>query len=417
MIARFAAEKEKQARQLSKKQSDRWPSEAGKFFKAAKSGHWDEATNLYAAFQNKYILSSTVPTNGWDGFMAKFYTSFSRTGLTPTNFWPNPVGPQWRPVDDVYFAIRQFQTWDPQLLRFYATNIIDSIPSNSVFISGTDQGFFTVPAFKDARHNGGSFCTLTPNKLADSSYLEYADEFYGKKVRIPTLSDLLGVYNSGTLAAVGWTNAVWLVNARLFQELVTNNPDCEFYYDENWHFDWPMPHLVPHGLILKINHAPLSALDVADVDKDRVYWRDIVTRLTGLDTDDAMSLPKIYYFIATVYIRKDFNHLKGDLHFVTNFAAMQTFATLKLAIARVYAWRTTHSSQDSEKRRMSLEADLAFHQTLALCPWVDVLSPYCEFLVSQNRTNDLRVLSDCIQKTFPESPTAGQVSALITNRP
>ena len=268
IISRFAAEREDEARLLSKSESVRWIPEAGDFFKAAESGQWGKATNLYAAIQKKYILAATPPTNDWGRFMVRTYASLGRLGLTPTNYWPNPQGAQWRPVRDVYYAIYQFKTWDPDLLRFYATNVIDSIPTNSVFISGTDPGFFAIPAFCALRPNSQGFITLTPNALTDESYLAYADERYGKRIHIPTQADLSGAFSdyvadatrrakSGQLkpgenftnSAAGLTVsgeiAVMQINALVLWNLFTNNPGREFYYEERWPLDWTTPYLIP----------------------------------------------------------------------------------------------------------------------------------------------------------------------------
>jgi hypothetical protein len=437
IMAKFASEREGEARQFSKKESERWPPEAGDFFKAAESGRWDRAINIYAALQKKYVLAPGPPTNGWGGFMVKSYAYLGRYDLTPTNYWPNPWGSQWRPIDDVYFAIGQFKIWDPDLLRFYATNIIDSIPANSVFISGTEPGFFVVPAFCASRQNGGTFITLTPNKLTDGSYPGYCEEVYGKTIHIPTQADMSDAFSdyvadatqrakSGQLKpGENFTNnaagpiisgeiAIMQVNALLFRDLFTNNPGREFYYEERWPLDWTTPYLIPHGLIFKINSLPLPSLDPDIVERDRAYWHAIVLKLTGLGADDAISFPKLSDFAEQVYLRKDFGHFKGDTRFATNLAAQINFAKSRVSIARVYAWRADNSPDATERPRMSREADLAFRQTFALDPRLSELWQYGAFLFSRNRTNDLQALTVGVQKFAPDGDTAKYLAALAT---
>ena len=334
---------------FSKNESVRWTPEAGDFFKAAEAGQWDKATNLYTQIQNKYIVTSAPPANGWGGFILRTCASLARHGLTPTNYWPNPWGPQWRPIDDVYYAISQFQSWDPDLLRFYAINVIDSIPTNSIFISGQDSGFFAVPAFCKSQPNGDTFITLTPNKLADDTYLQYANEMCGKAIRFPTQADLSTAFsdyvtdvtrraqlgqlklgenftnNAASGPTISGEVAVMQINALLFWDLFTNNPSREIFYEERWPLDWTTPYLIPHGLIFKINPIPMPVLFPAIVDQDRAYWHAIVAKLTGLSTEEEISFPRLSDFAEQVYARKDLSHFKGDPHFATNFAAQIYF--------------------------------------------------------------------------------------------
>jgi hypothetical protein len=440
ILANFAREREREARAISETESTRWPPEVAQFFKAAEDGHWDQATNLYATLQNKYVLAPSPPTNGWGGFMVKSYAGLGRHGLTPTNYWPDPSGPQWRPVDDIYFAIYQFQHWDPGLLRFYATNIIESIPTNSIFISGQDSGFFAIPAFCKSLPKGDRFITLTPNKLVDENYLKYADEIYGKAIHIPTEADMSDAYsdyvadvtqrarsaqlkpgevftNTAAGPTIGGDIAIMQINALLFWGLFSNNPGREFYYEERWPLDWTTPYLVPHGLIFKINPAPLFSFDAAIVDRDRIYWHVVVRQLTGLDKNEDLLFPRLSDFAEQIYLRKDFSRFRGDLHFATNIEAQITFAKSRISIARVYAWRVDNSAGSGDRQRMSNEADLAFRQAFALDPRLPELAQYGAFLFSLHRTNDLQSLAEVIQKINPGGSTSTYLSALVNYHP
>ena len=440
LIARLATAKEEEAKQLFKRQSTRWPREAHKFFAAAKFGRWEEATNIYEELQRKYILTNTVPTSGWDGFFAKKYAFLSRYGLTPTNYWPEPFGQQWRPVENVQWAIYQFQRWDPELLRYYATNLIDSIPSNSIFIGGSAPGFFVPAVFWQLRHRADPLEILSPNKFADDTYLEYADNLYGKTVQIPTpedFSDASSTYMAEvtkrvregralpgeTISAtsgvptVNSTNAVSELNALLFQRLTTKNRGREIYYDENRHFDWTTPYLVPHGLIMKISHVPVSALAPAEVNRDRIYWQEIVRTLTGVETVEQLTLPQLCDFVERVYLDKNLTGFKGYPRFATNEIAQQTFAQLRFAIARVYEWRAWNQTNLTDKSDMPGEAELAFKQAFALYPRSDDLAWYGALLYSERRTNDLRILAGSFRKFVPGGGTDVYLSTLLTNLP
>ena len=442
LVSRLASEKEGQARRLFQDESTRFPPEARLFFRAAKAGRWEEATNLYAEIQQKYILAMGPPTNAWDACMARTYTALSRYDLTRTNYWALSYGPQWRPIEDVHWAIYQFQRWDPELIQFYATNIISSIPAGSVFISGSPFGFFVIPALNShSGRDGDPFVTLTPNKLVDDSYVEYARRMYGTKLKMLAQDDLadaysdyvsdaterarLGLLKPGEIFTNNGAGGVSLngevamtqLNALLLKRLFTLNPDRDFYYDEGWTLDWTTPYLIPHGLILKINHTPLDSLDPAVVDRDRQYWNAIVRSMTGLELDDTTPLTQISSFAETVYLRKDLSYFHGNSRFVTNEIAQTAFAKLRVSIARVYAWRAANSSTESEKPQMAREADFAFRQTFALCPRVAELDQYGIFLFSQGRTNDLQTLADAVKKFDPGGSTAIYLNNLANYHP
>jgi len=57
------------------------------------------------------------------------------------------------------------------------------------------------------------------------------------------------------------------------------NPDREFYIQESVPLDWMYPHLMPHGLILKINRQPLAELPEKTAKQDHDYWSRCTARL------------------------------------------------------------------------------------------------------------------------------------------
>src|SRR5579872_492358 len=123
VLARFAEAKEKQAKELNKKQSYRWPGEASRYFEAMEAGRWNEASNLFAELDRKYnSFAASAPTNGWDGFKMKAYALVSRVGGLPRNYWPRLDGSQWEPVKEVKGACDAFQKWDPEMLLLFGSN-------------------------------------------------------------------------------------------------------------------------------------------------------------------------------------------------------------------------------------------------------------------------------------------------------
>ncbi len=430
-MSRLAAERAEQSRQLFKEKSIRWPGELSRFFDDAQVRHWQDAAQDYQSARQKYILSPARPTNGWNGFVAKAYHSFAGLGITRTNYWPPPGGPQWRPMEDLNSAIKLYQRWDPGLFQIYYTNLLGSIPAGSVFVSDTDSYFF-MP--------GGKFLTLTANQFVNSDYLGAARSLGWKSVQLPTQGDLSTIFSSyvadaiarsksgrlrpgenisvttGGSASVGGIGAITQLIGLVLRQVVTNNPNCNFYYDEGHVLDWTLPYLVPDGLILKLDHSPVVAMDESIVEQDHEYWQRIVRQLTGLGPEDCRSVSQISEFAQAVYGRKDLSGYHGDPRYATNEIARQFFAEMRIAIAGVYAWRATNSAASTESPRMAREADFAFRQALALNPTADGLPRFGEFLLSQDRTNDIQILVNTVQNIEPASKTAVDLSELLKAR-
>lgn len=430
LMPRLAAERAEQSRQLFKEQSIRWPGELSRFFDEAQAGRWQDAAQDYQIVRQTYILSPARPTNGWNGFVAKAYHSFAGLGITRTNSWPPSDGPQWRPMEDLDSAIQQYQRWDPELLQMYFTNLVNSIPADSIFISDTDS-YFMIPS--------GKFLTLTANQFINSDYLGAARSLSRKSVQLPTPGDLNAIfssyltgvtarYKSGRLksgenvsvtgggTSVGGIGAITQLIGLVLRQVVTNNPKSDFYYDEGNVLDWTRPYLVPHGLILKMDHSPVVAMDASIVNQDHEYWQRMVRRLTGLGPDDCQTVSQISEFAQAVYGRKDLSRYHGDPRYATNEIAQQFFAHMRMAIAGVYAWRATNSAAGAESPLMASEADFAFRQAWALNPTAVGLPRYGEFLLSQNRTNDIQILINTVQSIAPASKTADDLSELLKVR-
>jgi hypothetical protein len=433
-MARFAKEKEIQARQLGKAESDRWPVEFDHFFSAAESGNWDRAVNIYAEMRQKYSVSSTAPTNGWGGAMVETYAALSKFGITSTNYWPNPLGPQWRPIDDVYYGIGQFRIWDPELMRLYMTNIANSIPPDAIFLTGTESGFFVVPAMTWSPTNHKSFITISPNKFADANYLKYLSHLYDRVLKVPAAEDLSDAYSTyydavqdraakGKLMpgesypSIAGDVAVMQINGLMLKTFITTNHNREIYYEEHFPIDWIVPYLIPNGLVSKVSQSALTNLDPSVVERDRTYWRGLVRTLTGFDADVGTPAFQFLDFGEKVYDKKDLSQFKGNPRFATNQAAQWTFAECRLNLARIYMWRANNGLDLEERRRMAREADFAFGQSLALCPPEYTAGDYGLFLYTQNRTNDLQLLAQRIRTIAPTHPNADYLSMLLTNRP
>jgi tetratricopeptide (TPR) repeat protein len=206
--------------------------------------------------------------------------------------------------------------------------------------------------------------------------------------------------------------AVMAINALLTKVMFDKNPDHEFYVEESFPLDWMYPHLTPYGVIMKINREPLSELSQDIVDRDHEFWAQFSTRLIGNWISYDTSVSNICAFADQVYYRrklpKDF---KGDPAFVRDNDGQKAFSKLRSSIAGVYNWRIGASHSPEEQRRMIKEAEFAFKQAYAFCPYSpEALFRYINLLLSTGRVDDALLLATTSQKLDPFN---GQIENLI----
>ena len=80
------------------------------------------------------------------------------------------------------------------------------------------------------------------------------------------------------------------------------------------------------------------------------------------------------------------------------------FSKLRSSIAGVYVWRIEHAANPSEKERMVREADFAFRQSLALCPYSpEAVFRYVDFLLKQGRSSDAILVASTSLELDPEN--------------
>jgi hypothetical protein len=334
-----------------------------------------------------------------------------------TNKYPH--GMWLQPVRETYCAIKAFVVEDEKYSKVFGDDIIQSIPPGSIYFGGTDPGRFIVTALEKSQVKADPFFTLTQNQLADDTYLKYLRSMYGEKIYIPTKEDSQKGFqdymedaqkrlqknqlkpgenvrkdSNGRIQANGQI-AVMEINGLLVKTIFDKNPDREFYIEESFPFDWMYPYLEPHGLIMKINRQPLPELSDEIVQRDHDYWTNCIAPMIDgwLNTDTTVA--KVAAFAEKVFARHDFNGFSGDPRFVRNEYSYATFSKERCAIAGLYAWRAQHAASDSEKRRMQNEADFAFRQAWALCPYSpEVVFRYVNFLLTENRRADALLVAE-----------------------
>jgi hypothetical protein len=218
------------------------------------------------------------------------------------------------------------------------------------------------------------------------------------------------IQNDGRVQISGEV-AVMGVNGLMVKTVFDNNTNREFFIEESFPLDLMYPYLEPHGLIFKINRAPLTSLPDGIILQDRDYWMKYLTPLVGDWMNTNTPLQEVISFAEKVYLKHDFDGFKGDLQFIQNADAQGIFSKRRNDIADLYVWRMNHAANASERERMAHEADFAFRQAFALCPSSPGgLFRYVNLLLSENRLADAILIAETVAK-FP-SPLNSDVTQI-----
>jgi outer membrane murein-binding lipoprotein Lpp len=387
----FVAEKEAQANATTNER----PSEFNAYFAAAAKGDWLTVSNTFLEFQ-------------------KHAGQYEHSGKTDERL----RGPAWQAVMETWGALDAFGGGDEKYSAMFGNDIIQSIPPGSIYFGGTDPGRFLVTAMCKSQVNADPIFVLTQNALADSTYLDYLRAMYGGKIYIPTpedsqrcfqdyVEDVQQRLKQGKLMPgedvhvvdgkpqVRGQVAVMNINGLLVKTIFDKTPDREFYIEESFPLDWMYPYLEPHGLILKLNRQPLAGLSEEMVSRDHEYWARYVTPMIGGWLHDDTPVGEVAAFVQKTFGKQDFAGFTGDPRFIQNAYAHRMFSKLRSSIAGLYAWRVEHPVDAAEKQRMIHEADFAFRQAWALCPYSpEAVFRYVNFLLAQNRGADALLVAE-----------------------
>src|SRR5208283_3633774 len=180
---------------------------------------------------------------------------------------PPLPGTSWIAMIETYRAFAMFSFWDEKYAMAYAHDIIESIPPESIYFPGLLIGGGLIPALQKSESNGDPCFTISPFDFdfPEERYRTYLQNMYGDKIYVPSKADVEKCFQEYTPDALlrNQQNKLLMEDFQQICKLIAKvifdkNPDREFYYEEVGPIDWMYPYLEPHGLILKINHQPLS---------------------------------------------------------------------------------------------------------------------------------------------------------------
>ena len=358
----------------------------------------------------------------------EYFATGAKGDCTAADRLFNQITRRWReeqkgspvsgPMMEAELACECFSGMEMKHAEAFARDVIDSIPTGSIYFGGTDPGRGLVTAFVKSLPEADPFFVLSQNPFASRPYLEYVRAAYGKKLSLPTTEDLKKAFadyatdvkarmkedklkpgetveedDEGKLTPT--STVAWMeVNALLTKMVFDRNPRHEFYVEESFPMDWMYPHLSPHGLILKLNRKPLAALSAKTVEEDRRYWRGQTKRLIGDWLTNETPVAVLCDFVESVYGQMNLEEFKGDQDYVMALRGRNTqflYAHLRLGQAHVYEWRVNRATTPEERKRMLHELDLVYRQVIALSPSnVETVKRYVNLLRDQERLDDAR---------------------------
>jgi tetratricopeptide (TPR) repeat protein len=174
------------------------------------------------------------------------------------------------------------------------------------------------------------------------------------------------------------------------------------------------PYLTPFGIIMKINRQPVATLTDEMVKRDHEFWSQYSDRLIGNFINYNTSVKEITDFVEKVYLKKDFSGFKGNRRFIRDDQAQKAFSKLRSSIAgSIYDWRYQNSQNPAEKQRMLKEADFAYRQAFAFCPYSpEAVYRYITMLVNVGKVDDAILVANTCAKLDPNN---GGVAEMVKN--
>ncbi|MGB7769774.1 MAG: DUF2723 domain-containing protein [Verrucomicrobiia bacterium] len=225
---------------------------------------------------------------------------------------------------------------------------------------------------------------------------------------------------------VGGQVAVMKINGLLCKVIFDHNPGNEFYVEESFPLDWMFPYETPFGVIMKINRHVVPSYSPAVFKNDHEFWSQYSARLIGNWITYDTTVKQIADFAEKVYLHRDTSGFKGSQKFVRDDHAQQAFSKLRSSIAGLYAWRLGWLTSvptppeylpknDTERQELIKEADFAFKQAFAFCPYSpEVVFRYITLLVNLNRFDDaIMVAQTCSDFDPYNTQVANLVKELV----
>jgi len=166
---------------------------------------------------------------------------------------------------------------------------------------------------------------------------------------------------------------------------------------------------------MKINRNPVGELTEDILRRDHEFWSQFSERLIGNEITYDTSISNICEFVERVHLRRDYKKFKGDSKFIRDNDGQKAFSKLRSSIAGVYAWRIGEISRvigskpPPEQQQMALEqqrvlreAEFAFKQAYAYCPYSpEAVFRYINLLLGLQRVDEAYLIAKTSRKLDP----------------
>jgi tetratricopeptide (TPR) repeat protein len=207
--------------------------------------------------------------------------------------------------------------------------------------------------------------------------------------------------------------AVMMINGLLCKVIFDHNPTNDFYVEESFPLDWMYPYETPSGVIMKINRQPIVTLPDDVYKKDHEFWSKYSGRLIGNWITYDTTVQQIADFAQKVYLGNNYAGFTGDRKFIRDDDGQKAFSKLRSSIAGIYAWRLGYMpgiptppeyqpKTDVERQQLIKEADFAFKQSFAFCPYSpEAVYRYVNFLLPLGRIEDALIVAQTCLKLDP----------------
>jgi hypothetical protein len=130
------------------------------------------------------------------------------------------------------------------------------------------------------------------------------------------------------------------------------------------------------------------------VQQDRARWRGPVAGLIGNWLELDTPIKTVVEYAEKTYAHEDPKKFVAS-RFISSDNAHKWLSKWRSSIGGLYAWRAQRVTSESEKARMIREADFAFRQAWAICPYSpEAVFRYVQLLMSQNRISDALLVAE-----------------------
>ena len=220
--------------------------------------------------------------------------------------------------------------------------------------------------------------------------------------------------------SVQGTTAVMDINAKLARTIFDKNPDHDFYLEESFPLNWMYPHLVPHGLIFKLERKTLKELPPDLIARNRKDWQEYMALCVGgAVVKPETTVAELCRWVETIYIKGDRENFKGDALFLKSkkemrgnenrkgppYSEQMAFSKMRSAQATLYFTRKLNTKDIKLKKEYAREADYAYRQAFALGPInPETVFRFSSFLTTMNRHDSAMRVAETYRSLKPKDP-------------